>query len=117
MSRGNLGGFRPKSTKFIKTPAQFFFPQNGLKNQSNDLKKHQTDTNPENSLFPFSPYAIKAQILRTVFGPLCITSSQTYVDTTRSLLDIPRTFAMTYSERPVFPETLNKSSEVQVAQK
>ena len=75
------------------------------------------NTNPENCRFPFSPYATIAGILQTVFGPLCITPSQTYVDTIRSLLDIPSIFSMTYSEGPVCPETLNKSSEVQVAQK
>ena len=38
------------------------------------------------------------------------------IDTTRRLLlDIPGTFAMTYSKRPVFLETLNKSNDVQVA--
>ena len=94
----NLDAFRRPSTKFAKSPAQFL-DQKGLKNPSKDLKNHQKDTNPENYQLPLPRICHRTH----TSDRLGIAVPHRIINTTRrSLLDIPGTFAMTYSKRPVF---------------
>ena len=53
-----------------------------------NFKKDQTETNSENCLFRLSRHATVQRIFQAVLGPVW-TSSQTYVGTPRSLLQIP----------------------------